>query len=122
MAGAAALAMAASIPVAAQVSPAATPGIPMNPSPIGDTSAIAKEAQGWLADLIKVNTTNPPGNEQLAAMYIAAVLEKEGIKAGIFDLTPGGSAVVARLRSTATPGPSEAPLVGAHLGGVGGEK
>jgi len=44
MAGAAALAMAASIPVAAQVSPAAPPGMPWNPSPIGDTSAIAKEA------------------------------------------------------------------------------
>jgi len=53
--------MAASIPVAAQVSPAAPPGIPMNPSPIGDTSAIAKEAQSWLADLIKIDTTNPPG-------------------------------------------------------------
>src|SRR2546429_6993554 len=89
MVGAAALAMAASIPVAAQVSPAPPRGMPMNPSPIGDTSAIAKEAQSWLADLIKINTTNPPGNEQLAAMYIAAVLQKGGIKAEILALKPG---------------------------------
>src|ERR1700676_4044471 len=122
MAGAAAMAMAASIPVAAQVSPAAPPGIPMNPSPIGDTSAIAKEAHSWLADLIKINTTNPPGNEQLAATYIAGVLEKEGIKAEILDLTPGRSALVARLRSTAMGDPSKALLLVAHMDVVGVEK
>jgi acetylornithine deacetylase/succinyl-diaminopimelate desuccinylase-like protein len=122
MGGAAAMAMAASIPVAAQVSPAAPPGIPMNPSPIGDTSAIAKEAQSWLADLIKINTTNPPGNEQLAAMYIAGVLEKEGIKAEILDLTPGRSALVARLKSTAMVDPSKALLLVAHMDVVGVEK
>ncbi len=122
MAGAAALAMAASIPVAAQVSPAPPPGMPRNPSPIGDTSAIAKEAQSWLADLIKINTTNPPGNEQLAAMYIAEILEKEGIKAEILDLTPGRSALVARLKSTAMADPSKALLLVAHMDVVGVEK
>ena len=122
MGGAAAMAMAASIPVAAQVSPAAPPGIPMNPSPIGDTSAIAKEAHSWLADLVKINTTNPPGNEQLAAMYIAGVLEKEGIKAEILDLTPGRSALVARLKSTAMVDPSKALLLVAHMDVVGVEK
>ena len=122
MGGAAAMAMAASIPVAAQVAPAAPPGIPMNPSPIGDTSAIAKEAHSWLADLIKINTTNPPGNEQLAAMYIAGVLEKEGIKAEILDLTPGRSALVARLKSTAMVDPSKALLLVAHMDVVGVEK
>src|SRR5258708_33610889 len=120
LAGAAALVMAASLQVAAQVAPAGAPGIPGNPSPVGDTAAIAKEAQGWLADLIKINTTNPPGNEQIAAMYIAAVLEKEGIKAEILDLTPGRSAVVARLRSTAMADPSKALLLVAHREWAGG--
>ncbi len=55
-------------------------------------------------------------------MYIAAVLEKEGIKAEILDLTPGRSAVVARLRSTATPDPSKALLLVAHMDVVGVEK
>ena len=122
MAGAAALAIAASFPVAAQVAPAGAPGIPGTPSPIGDTSAIAKEAQGWLADLIKINTTNPPGNEQLAAMYIAGILEKEGIKSEILDLTPGRSALVARLKSTAMADPSKALLLVAHMDVVGVEK
>ncbi len=118
MAGAAALALAASFPVAAQAPPAEKPGIPGNlasASPARDTSAMAKEAEGWLTDLIKVNTSNPPGNEQIAAMYIAAVLEKEGIKAEILDMAPGRSAVVARLRSSVVAQPSRALLLVAHL-------
>src|SRR5216684_4051888 len=125
LAGVAAFLMAASLPVAAQVAPE-RPGIPAgNPvssPPHADPSAIAKEAQGWLADLIKINTSNPPGNEQIAAMYIAGILEKEGIKAEILDLTPGRSAVVARLRSAAVAEPSRALLLVAHLDTVPVEK
>src|SRR5258706_6285312 len=88
MAGGAALAIAASFPVAAQVAPAGAPGIPGNPSPIGDTSAIAKEAQGWLADLIKVNTTNPPGNATLARMHIEAGPSQVRFKAESTALNP----------------------------------
>src|SRR5260370_33105049 len=101
MAGAAALVMAASFPVTAQVAPAGGPGIPANPvspRPVGDTSGIAKEAQGWLADLIKINTSNPPGNEQIAALYLAGGLAKEGLKAEILDLTPVRGAFVSRRR------------------------
>ncbi|MGB7437825.1 MAG: M20/M25/M40 family metallo-hydrolase, partial [Candidatus Acidiferrum sp.] len=97
-------------------------GIPQNPSPVGDTAALAREAQGWLADLVKINTTNPPGNEQQAAKYIAGILTKEGINAEILDLTPGRSAVVARLRSSAVPVPSKALLLVAHMDVVGVER
>src|SRR5258708_2628631 len=121
MAGAAALALAASFAIAAQVARGAR-GVQMNSSPIGDASAIAKEAEGWLADLIKINTTNPPGNEQIAAMYIAGVLQKEGIKAELLDLAPGRSALVARLRSAAMADPAKALLLVAHMDVVGVEK
>src|SRR6266851_3834923 len=114
LAGVSALVMAASLPVAAQVAPE-RPGIPGNASQTGYASAMAKEAQGWLADLIRINTSNPPGNEQIAAMYIAGILAKEGIKAEILDLMPGRSAVVARLRSAAMADPSKALLLVAHL-------
>ena len=108
--------IAASLPVAAQVAerPGIPAGNPVAPQPV-DTSAIAKEAQGWLADLIKINTSNPPGNEQIAAMYIAGILAKDGIKAEIVDMAPGRSAVVARLRSSAVAQPSRALLLVAHL-------
>src|SRR6266478_6318443 len=121
LAGMAALVMAASLPVAAQVAPE-RPGIPGNASQTGYASAMAKEAQGWLADLIRINTSNPPGNERIAAMYIAGILAKEGIKAEILDLMPGRSAVVARLRSAAMADPSKALLLVAHLDTVPVEK
>src|SRR5712692_12045184 len=117
--------LAASLPVAAQGIPQQVPGIPADPapaSPLRDTSAIAREAQGWLADLIKINTSNPPGNEQIAALYITGILAKEGIKAEILDMTPGRSAVVARLRSSAVAQPSKALLLVAHLDTVPVEK
>jgi len=120
--GAAALAAAASLPVAAQAPTPAAPGIPVNPSLVGDTSNVAKEAQGWLADLIRINTTNPPGNEQVAAKYIAGILEKEGITAEILELTPGRSAVVARLRSAAVANPAKALLLVAHMDVVAVDK
>jgi acetylornithine deacetylase/succinyl-diaminopimelate desuccinylase-like protein len=116
--GAAALLMAVSIPVAAQVAPAERPGIPGNPAnllPTGDTSAIAKEAQGWLTELIKINTSNPPGNEQGAAKYVAGLLEKEGLTPEVLEVAPGRSAVVARLRSAAMADPSKGLLLVAHL-------
>ena len=66
------------VPVRAQVGqkPPAM-GIPESPNLVGDTTALAGEAQGWLAELIKINTTNPPGNEQAAAKYIGGILSKE---------------------------------------------
>ncbi len=122
LAGAAAVLMAASLPLAAQVTPPQGPGIPSNPSPAGDTSALAREAQGWLADLVRINTTNPPGNEQASANYIAGILEKEGIKPEILEVAPGRSAVVARLRSAAMADPSKALLLVAHMDVVGVDK
>lgn len=94
-------------------------GIPDNNELVGDTSALAREAQDWLIDLVRINTTNPPGNEQAAAKYIAGVLAKEGITAEILDVGPGRSALVARLRSSAVADPSKALLLVAHMDVVG---
>ena len=122
LAGLAALMAASSLPVAAQAPTPAAPGIPVNPSLLGDTSSVAKEAQAWLADLIRINTTNLPGNEQVAAKYIAGILEKEGITPEILDLAPGRSAVVARLRSAAVAAPAKALLLVAHMDVVAVDK
>jgi acetylornithine deacetylase/succinyl-diaminopimelate desuccinylase-like protein len=122
LAAAAVLTMAASLPAGAQTAPTTGQGIPGNPSPIGDTSAVAREAQGWLADLVRIDTTNPPGNEQAAAKYIGGVLEKEGITPEILEVTPGRSAVVARLRSAVMADPKRALLLVAHMDVVGVDK
>ena len=114
--------LAAGSPLMAQAPSTAMPTVQDTRSPVGDTTALAKEAQGWLADLIKINTTNPPGNEEAAAKYIAGILTKEGITSEFLDLAPGRSALVARLRSSAVPDPARALLLVAHMDVVGVDK
>ncbi len=116
------LTLAVGLPVAAQAPSTAMPTVQSTRSPLGDTTALAKEAEGWLADLIRIDTTNPPGNEQAAAKYVAGILTKEGITPEFLDLAPGRSAVVARLRSAAMPDPSRALLLVAHMDVVGVDK
>jgi acetylornithine deacetylase/succinyl-diaminopimelate desuccinylase-like protein len=94
-------------------------GVPPGNSPVGDTTALAREAQDWLVALVKINTTNPPGNELAAANYIASILTKEGITPELLEVAPGRSALVARLRSSAVPDPSKALLLVAHMDVVG---
>jgi acetylornithine deacetylase/succinyl-diaminopimelate desuccinylase-like protein len=113
----------------APVLPLAAQGIPPNPtpaqsnaSPAADTSALSREALVWLAQLIQINTTNPPGNEQAAAKYVAGILEKAGITPEVLEVAPGRSAVVARLRSSAISDPSRALLLVAHMDVVGAER
>jgi acetylornithine deacetylase/succinyl-diaminopimelate desuccinylase-like protein len=113
----------------ASVLPLAAQGIPPNPPPrqaasfpAPDTAALSREALVWLAQLIQINTTNPPGNEQAAAKYVAGILEKEGITPEILEVAPGRSAVVARLRNSAISDPSRALLLVAHMDVVGAER
>lgn len=113
---------AAAVALKAQGIPQASPTTPASTSPIGDTVALAREANVWLAQLIQINTTNPPGNEAAAAKYVAGILEKEGITPEILEVTPGRSAVVARLRSSAISDPSRALLLVAHMDVVGTDR
>jgi acetylornithine deacetylase/succinyl-diaminopimelate desuccinylase-like protein len=111
----------ASVPLAAQGIPPA-PSAQATTSPLGDTSALAREAMVWLMQLIQINTTNPPGNEQAAAKYIAGILEKEGITPELIEMAPQRNVLVARLRSAAVADPSRALLLVAHMDVVGVER
>jgi acetylornithine deacetylase/succinyl-diaminopimelate desuccinylase-like protein len=59
-----------------------------------------------LSDYIKIDTTNPPGNEKLGAVYLADILKKNGIEAQVVDVPdtrPGANnraAVIGRLKGT----------------------
>ncbi len=50
-----------------------------------------------LQDLIRIDTTNPPGNEIRVAEYIRRRLAQEGIDAILLEAVPGRGSVVARL-------------------------
>lgn len=80
-------------------------------SPI-DWSRARAEALGFLKDLIRIDTTNPPGNERPAADYVAAVLAREGIEPTVLESEPTRASVVARLRGSGRKPPL---LLSAHL-------
>ena len=68
---------------------------------------LAEEAVTYLRDLIRIDTTNPPGNELPAAEYLAGVLKREGLLPVVLESAPGRGNVVCRL-----PGNGEArPLM-----------
>jgi acetylornithine deacetylase/succinyl-diaminopimelate desuccinylase-like protein len=87
-----------------------------------DLPRLESEAILWLQALIRINTTNPPGNEIAAAKYLADILQREGITSEIFESTPGRGFLVARLSATAVPNPSRALLLMGHLDVVGVDK
>src|SRR5688572_3168673 len=67
-----------------------------------DWAGLADESVRILADYLKINTTNPPGNELAGALFLKEILEREGIEVSILDtaeLKPSGRAnLYARLR------------------------
>jgi acetylornithine deacetylase/succinyl-diaminopimelate desuccinylase-like protein len=90
--------------------------------PAADLSKIAQEATGWLADLLRINTSNPPGNELAAAKYLAEILQREGISADVFESAPNRGILVARLNAGPLPDSSRALLLMGHLDVVGVQK
>jgi hypothetical protein len=64
-------------------------------------SANNSEAVDFLIQLIKINTSNPPGNETLAAQYIKSVLDKKGIASEIFESAPGAATLSRGSRAVA---------------------
>jgi acetylornithine deacetylase/succinyl-diaminopimelate desuccinylase-like protein len=66
-----------------------------------DWHSIASESQKILGDYLRINTTNPPGNELAAARFLKSILDREGIEAAILDTTELGANranLYARLR------------------------
>lgn len=64
-----------------------------------------------LRDLLRFDTTNPPGNETACARYLEKLFVREGIPCQVIESAPGRGNIVARLS-----GGSQPPLMlSAHL-------
>jgi acetylornithine deacetylase/succinyl-diaminopimelate desuccinylase-like protein len=62
-----------------------------------DWDAITSEATGLLRAFLRIDTSNPPGNEHRAVEWLAAILAAEGIPFETADAAPTRSNLVARI-------------------------
>ena len=65
-----------------------------------DFAAAENESVARLRELVRIDTSNPPGNESRVAEYLKAVLDREGIPSEILALEPGRGNLVARLKGS----------------------
>ena len=77
------------------------------------------EILGHFTSLLRMNTSNPPGNETEAAKYLQGVLEREGIETKLLALEPNRANLVARLKGNGSKRPL---LVMGHTDVVGAQK
>ena len=55
------------------------------PTAAPDWDAVHNEAIDLLCQFLRIDTSNPPGNERLACDFLGAILEREGIPYELFD-------------------------------------
>ena len=67
-------------------------------STVLDWQAITAEAVRYLQDLLRIDTTNPPGNELVAVEYLAGALRAEGLEPIVLESAPQRGNVIARLK------------------------
>ncbi len=68
--------------------------------PIQIQNQIEQEITQFLSELIRINTTNPPGNETQAANFIAQYLARDGFESEIVESAPGRGSIITRLKGT----------------------
>jgi acetylornithine deacetylase/succinyl-diaminopimelate desuccinylase-like protein len=64
------------------------------------TVSLREEVTELLRELIRVDTTNPPGNETAAAELLSAYLEEGGVASELYARVPERANLVARIRGT----------------------
>jgi acetylornithine deacetylase/succinyl-diaminopimelate desuccinylase-like protein len=70
-----------------------------------DWKAVNAEALDHFTSLIKLDTSNPPGNETIAAKYLQGILEREGIPTKLVGANPQRLSLIARLKGNGTKRP-----------------
>jgi acetylornithine deacetylase/succinyl-diaminopimelate desuccinylase-like protein len=70
-----------------------------------DWPKVEEETMRHYQAVLRLDTSNPPGNEHLVVDYLKQLFDKEGISAQIFALDPNRSNIVARLKGNGTKRP-----------------
>jgi acetylornithine deacetylase/succinyl-diaminopimelate desuccinylase-like protein len=77
---------------------------PAAPNPVQSRKLNAETLRHFTA-LLRIDTSNPPGNETAAAKYLAGVLEREHIPVKLLALDPARANLVARIRGNGSARP-----------------
>jgi acetylornithine deacetylase/succinyl-diaminopimelate desuccinylase-like protein len=78
--------------------------MPAGAAPI-NWSDVERQATEFLSTYIRIDTTNPPGNETAAAQFLAGRFRQAGIEADVFESAPGRGSIVARLKGAGSARP-----------------
>ena len=70
-----------------------------------DWDKLSAEILDRFSELLKIDSSNPPGNETKVAKTVQAVLEREGIPSQLFALDPTRANLVARIKGNGTARP-----------------
>ena len=73
--------------------------------PLIDWDKIGDESIDFMVDLVRIDTSNPPGNETEVVDYLKAVLAKERIPFEIYALDPNRANLVARYKGNGSKRP-----------------
>jgi len=71
-----------------------------------------QNCEKFLQELIRIDTTNPPGNELPAALYLKKIFDDHGIACKIFEPKPKRASIIARLSGN---GQNQPFLMSSHL-------
>jgi acetylornithine deacetylase/succinyl-diaminopimelate desuccinylase-like protein len=74
--------------------------VTLTPEPVQSGNGLADRAQRYFTDLLKLDTSNPPGNESRVARYLKRVADENGIPAELLGPDPNRLNFIARLKGT----------------------
>lgn len=74
--------------------------VPSDALPADHLTHYADLAVQWMQDYLRIDTTNPPGNELRAAAFLKKILDAEGIENRVFEYAPGRADLWARIPHT----------------------
>ena len=88
------------MPVTGQEVPSKASSPPSAKMPSDRVKQYSDLAVEWMQEYLRIDTTNPPGNELRAAVFLKRILDKEGIENYVFEYAPGRADLWARVPHT----------------------
>ena len=100
------------IAVGGAPSRAADRGLPSSRITADHKQQYADLAVAWMQQYLRIDTTNPPGNEMKAVEFYQKIFDREGIENRAFEIAPGRGDLWARIPANSEKSPPGSPQQG----------